>query len=161
MRTAIALMCVGAALMILSAIVFFATIDRYANAVTEVNGAANQAWIDRAVSHAERQEIFRTLIAVCLWIWMAVKNGQGRKWARVVATVFGVINVVGFAFGGALVEGSGSDALSDYVLPYVVMAAISVVLGIVILVQLYRPDSSRYYNESKRYTAAMTLRGYR
>jgi hypothetical protein len=161
MRTATALMYVGAGLTILGAIVFFATTDQYADALAEASGVRSQARIDQAVDRAEGREILRAMLGVCLWIWMAVKNGQGRRWARVVATVFAVINVAGFALGFALLSGLDSDDLLDYLLPQLVVGSASVVLGIVILVQLYRPASSHYYDESTRYEAAMTLRGYR
>jgi hypothetical protein len=90
---------------------------------------------------------------------MAVKNGEGRRRARVVATVFGVINVTGFVLGGALASGLDSQDLYDDLLPQLLVSAASVVLGIVVL--LYREASSRYYDASTRYEAAMTLRGYR
>ena len=77
------------------------------------------------------------------------------------ATVFGVINVTGFVLGGALASGLDSEDLYDYLLPQLVVGTASVVVGIVVLVLLYREDSSRYYDESTRYEAAMTLRGYR
>lgn len=161
MRTAVALMYVGAGLTILSAVVFFATTDQYAEALAEASGVGSTSRIDRAVSEARARELFQTALGVCLWIWMAVKNDQGRKWARVVATVFGVINVAGFALGGAVMGGIASQDLVDYLLPQFVVGAASVVLGIVILVKLYGSASSRYYDESSRYEAAMTLRGYR
>lgn len=34
------------------------------------------------------------LIGVGLWVWMAIKNGQGKSWARVTATVFFGLSVV-------------------------------------------------------------------
>lgn len=160
MQTATALMWVGAGLTIVSAIVFFATTDQYADALAEASGVRNPTLIDREVNRAEGQTVFRTVLGVCLWIWMAVKNGQGRKWARVVATVFGVINAVGLVLGGAFVSGLDSGDLLDYLLPQFVVSGVSVALEVFILVQLYRPASSHYYDESTRYKAAMTLRGY-
>ena len=160
MRTASALMLVGAGLTILSAFVFFASTDQYAEALVEATGAS-PARVQQAVSQEEGQEVFRTLFGVALWVWMAVKNSQGRKWARVVATVFGVINAGSLLLGGALVGGLDSGDLVEYLLPQLVIGVTSVVLGIVILVQLYRPAASQYYEEAARFEAALTLRGYR
>ena len=160
LRQATALMLVGAGLTIVSAVVFFATTDRYAGALVEATGAG-RARVDAAVDEAEAQEIFRTVLGVGLWVWMAVKNGQGRKWARVVATVFGVINVAGFALGGALVSGLDSGEVAEYLLPQLIVGVVSVALGIVILVLLHRPAASQYYEAATRYEAALTLRGYR
>jgi hypothetical protein len=148
---------------VLSAVIFFATTDQYADALAHASSSPvrSQARIDRIVSEAEVRQIFQTALGVCLWIWMAVKNGEGRRWARVVATVFGVINVTGFVLGGALAAGLDSQDLYDYLLPQLVVGTASVVLGIVVLVLLYREPSSRYYDDTTRYEAAMTLRGYR
>jgi hypothetical protein len=155
-------MYVGAGLTVLSAIVFFLTTDRLGEALVEAGGRVrSQRLVDAAVDRAKAREVFRTVLGVCLWIWMAVKNGEGRRWARVVATVFGVINVIGFALGFGLASGLGSGDVLEYLLPQLVLASVSVLLGIVILVQLYRAASSQYYDESTRYQAAMTLRGYR
>lgn len=38
---------------------------------------------------------FFGLIALGLWIWMAVMNGKGRNWARVTGTVFGALSLAG------------------------------------------------------------------
>jgi hypothetical protein len=160
MRTATALMYVGAGLSILGAIVFFATTDQYADALAAASGVRDQALIDRTVDRAEGQELFRALVEVCLWMWMAVKNQQGRRWARVVATTFGVINVAGLIIGSVGLSSLDLGALLDYMLPQLVVGTASVVLGIVILIQLYRPESSEYYDDSTRHRAAMILRGY-
>jgi hypothetical protein len=160
-RTASALMFVGAGLTVLSAVVFFATTERYAEALAEASDFRSRISIDREVDQATGQELVRTMLGVGLWIWMAVKNGQGRKWARVVATVFGVINVVGFALGGALLSGIDSSEMLEYMLPQLILGGITVLLGVVILVHLHGAAASRFYEESTRYQAAMTLRGYR
>jgi hypothetical protein len=101
------------------------------------------------------------MLGVGLWVWMAVKNGHGRKWARVVATVFGVINVLGFVLGGALLSGLDSSDMVEYLLPQLIVGGTLVLLGVVILVQLHGTAASRFYDESTRYQAAMTLRGFR
>jgi hypothetical protein len=161
MRRATALMYVGAGLTVVSAVLSFATSDQLADALADATGVRSDAMIDRAVADAQVQELFRTVIGVCLWVWMAIKNGEGRRWARVVATVFGIINVFGFAFGFLVMEGLEMEDLVDYLLPQLVLGAASVVLGVVILFQLHHPESAYYYDEAERYQAAMTLRGYR
>jgi hypothetical protein len=157
MRLATALMYAGAGLTLLSAFIFFATMEQLADSIAEDNPLLSQAAVDRAVSRAQGQEVLRAIVGVCLWVWMAVKNGQGRRWARVVATVFGIINLAGLGLGGALAAGT-SEGEAGYVLPLLLVAGVGGVLAIVILVQLYRPGSSRYYDETARWQAAMTLR---
>lgn len=160
-RTAVALMYVGAGLTILSGVVFFATTDRLAEALTEASTAPSPALVDAAVDRAEGRELFRSAVGVCLWIWMAVKNREGRRWARGVATAFGVINVAGLLLGFGLVSGLDSGDVFEHLLPQLVLGIGSALLGVVILVQLYAAAASDFYDESARYQAAMTLRGYR
>jgi hypothetical protein len=79
------------------------------------------------------------LIGTALWLWMAWKNGQGRGWARIVATVLGGLNLVNslltIAAGSAL-------AISE------VLTVVNLILAIVILLLLWRKDSSAFYTES-------------
>jgi hypothetical protein len=161
MVTASWLMWAGAALAVVSTVVFFTTIDLYTEALAQATGRTpDHLVVERAVSRQQGQEMFRTIVAVCLWIWMAVKNLQGRKWARVTATVFGVIHVGGFLLGGALLGGIGADEVVEHLIPQLVVGGASVILAIVILVMLFRPDANQFYEESTRYKAALTLRGY-
>ena len=67
---------------------------------------------------------------------MAVKNGQGRSWARVVATVLGGLSVLSTLSN--LAQGN-TTALS------LVLSLVGIVLAAVILWFLYRPESSRFY----------------
>ncbi|MBA3309042.1 MAG: hypothetical protein H0U28_03145, partial [Nocardioidaceae bacterium] len=77
------------------------------------------------------------LIGVGLWLWMAWANGKGRKWARVVATVFGVINVLSFLF--VITAGSATT-------PSLIVSVLSVLVGVAALFYLYRPDASQFYS---------------
>ncbi len=81
------------------------------------------------------------LIGVGLWVWMAVKNGQGRSWARVVATVLGALNIVFTLFG--LAGGTATPVT-------LVSSLVSLVLAGVILYLLYRPESTRFYDFRSR-----------
>lgn len=161
MRRATALMYVGAGLTVVSAVLTFATSGQLAEALADATGVRSEAMIDRSVADAQAQALFRAVTGVCLWVWMAVKNGEGRRWARVVATVFGIINVFGFALGFVVMDGLDMGDLVDHLLPQLVLGTASVVLGMVVLFQLHHPESAYYYDEAERYQAAMTLRGYR
>ena len=79
------------------------------------------------------------LIGTALWLWMAWKNGQGRRWARIVATVLGGLNLI----SSILTIAAGSSlAISE------ILTVINLILAIVILVLLWRKDSSAFYAES-------------
>ena len=77
------------------------------------------------------------VIAAGLWLWMAWKNGQGRSWARIVATVFGALNLL-FTAVGFLSPGMTTVSL--------VFGVVNVVLAAVILVLLWQKSSTAYYN---------------
>jgi FtsH-binding integral membrane protein len=77
------------------------------------------------------------VIGIALWLWMASANGKGKKWARIVATVFAAINVLSFVY--ALTTDT-SPTLS------LLVGAASVLVGIAALVFMYRSDATQFYN---------------
>ena len=76
------------------------------------------------------------IIAVGLWVWMAWKNGQGRSWARIVATVFGALNVL-FTLVGFTQPGTTTVT--------VIIGIVNMILAVVILVLLWKKESTEYY----------------
>lgn len=81
------------------------------------------------------------LIYAGLWVLMAVFNGRGKSWARIVATVLGGLNIVLTVVG---VLASRSTGLGGGFVATVFQVLIAA-LGIVILVLLWRRESSEYY----------------
>jgi hypothetical protein len=79
------------------------------------------------------------LVGTALWLWMAWKNGQGRGWARVVATVLGGLNLVSSIL---TIAAGASLTVSE------ILTVINLILAIVILFLLWRRDSSAFYVES-------------
>ena len=65
---------------------------------------------------------------------MAAANGAGKSWARVVATVLGGLGVLSAIF--TITTGTGLT---------VAMQLVSLVLAVTILVLLWRPASSAYF----------------
>ena len=127
-------MWLGAGLSALGVLLTFTQTDAIREAVEDSDQTLTQSEIDTAVNFGIGMAVVSGLVAVGLWIWMSVVNGQGKSWARVVATVFGALNVVGTLFS---LVGPGATALS------LVLSVVGLVLAAVILVLLYRPDSSR------------------
>jgi len=88
------------------------------------------------------------LIAIGLWIWMAVMNGKGRNWARVTGTVFGSLSLAGSL--STLGNLAGNAALGGATMPMsagsTVLAIIDPLLVIAILVLLWVRPSSAYFN---------------
>lgn len=79
------------------------------------------------------------LIGTALWLWMAWKNGQGRGWARIVATVLGGLNLISSIL---TIAAGASLTISE------ILTVINLILAIVILLLLWRRDSSAFYAES-------------
>jgi hypothetical protein len=159
MRLATKLMFAGVGLTVVSLVVFFSRTEQLAEAIAEENPWRSRDSVDLEVSRERGREVMRAVLGVCLWVWMAAKNGQGRKWARIVGTVFGVIYLLGAALLAAVFLGA-DDARIDYAAPAMVVTAVGVGLAVTILVLMYKPESSRFYEDSTRWKAAMTLRGY-
>jgi hypothetical protein len=101
----------------------------------------SQSTIDAAYSVAIVAGVIGGIIAVLLWLWMAWKNGQGRSWARVVATVFGGLNLLSTIFS---LTSPQADGLS------ISISLINLVLAGAILVFLWRKESSAYYDAVSR-----------
>nr|MCW2728670.1 hypothetical protein [Aeromicrobium sp.] len=137
---AVKLMLVGAGLSVLSLIYSLTTIGDLKDDVREQllkdDANVSQSTIDAGYAVAIGFLILFGLVGAVLWAWMAWKNGQGRSWARVVATVFAALNVLGVLFTGT---GAGVDTIS------LVLSIIGVVLAIVVLVLLWRKESSAFY----------------
>lgn len=83
------------------------------------------------------------LVAVAVWAWMAITNGRGIAWARIVATVLGAIGLLntGFAASAAYAEG--------ILIPTsVIYYSANLVLVIAIIVLIWLPASTAFYKAS-------------
>lgn len=144
-RTAVRLMLVGAAVSLVSVVVSLATLgtlkDDIRDELVKDDPNVSQSTIDGAYTVAIGFVVVLGAVGVLLWLWMAWKNGQGRSWARVVATVLGALNVL-----FTLMSFTSANA-EPIVL---VFSAINLILSVVILVLLWRKDSSDFYIASSR-----------
>lgn len=138
--TAVKLMYAGAALTLVSVVISLLTLgtlkDTIEKSVRESDPNASQSTIDAAYTVGIVFAVAVGLIAVGLWLWMARKNGQGRSWARIVATVFGVLNVL-----FTLISFTQPSAMAVSL----VLSVIVAILGVVVLVLLWKKESSQYY----------------
>ena len=142
--TAVKLMYAGAVLSVLSLIYSFTTLGNLKDDIrTELmknDTSVSQSTIDAAYAVTITIAVIFGLIGALLWVWMAWKNGQGRSWARVVATILGVFNVLGLLFTAV---GSNSETVT------VISSVISVVLAVIILVLLWKKESSDFYSAAE------------
>lgn len=144
-RTAVRLMIAGAALSLISLVISVATLgslkDDIRDELIKDDPNVSQSTIDAAYGIAIGFAVVLGAVGVLLWLWMAWKNGQGRSWARVVATVVGALSMV-FTLLSLLTASAEPIA--------VVFSAITLVLAVVILALLWRKDASDFYAARSR-----------
>ncbi len=137
---AVKLMYVGAVLSLLGALSTLLFRDAIRDGVQKASDKAatpmTSSEIDTAVSVGVTVAVISGLIGVALWLWMASANGKGRKWARIVATVFFVLSVLSTL----------SSLIQHPPVLSLVLGILSVLLGAYIIYLLYRPESTQYYD---------------
>lgn len=131
---AVKLMYVGAVLSLLGILATFFMKGAIEDQVRE--NATGNVDIDAAVNAAMVIGAIMGLVGVALWLLMAKFNGDGKSWARIVATVLGGLNIL--------------STLAGFTQPSPVATKmvnlVSLVLAAVILFLLWKPESSAYYN---------------
>lgn len=142
-QTAVNLMYVGAALVVVGILVFFAQLDDLREELRADRSFLTEEDVDTAMNGAVGGAVISGLLFVGLWIWMAIKNGQGRSWARVTATVLGGLNIGLTALGLLLGSAIGTIDADGTILIDLVTTA----LAVMILVLLWQPESTRYYEQ--------------
>lgn len=145
MRTAVRLMWVGAVITGLSVIVSLATLgsvkDDIAERLRDDDPNVSQSTIDAAFAVGVVFALIVGAVGIFLWLWMAWKNGQGRSWARVVATVLAGLNVL-FTLLSFLGDGQTTAGR--------IFSIINLLLAIAILVLIWRKESSDFYAARSR-----------
>lgn len=141
---AVTLMRVGALLSLLGIVLVFVMGDAMREAVeTSLQGSglsATSAEVDAAVALGTGFAVVMGLLGVALWLWMAHANGKGRGWARITATVFFGIYVLSTLASFA----QPAPALSR------VAALVQLALGAVIVVLLWKKESSAWFTAMSR-----------
>ncbi|GEK22469.1 hypothetical protein [Cellulomonas xylanilytica] len=131
---AVQLMYVGAALSVVGIIVAWTTRSELREQVAAMTPSLDADGVESAVTISLMFATVIGVIGVGLWLWMAAANGAGKSWARVVATVLGGLGVLSAVF--SLMSGTGITIASQL---------LSLVLAVAILVLLWRPASSAYF----------------
>ena len=137
---AVKLMYAGAVISLINALSVLFTRDTMrtsvADALRKQGKSVDASTVDSAVNVGIILGLVIGLIGVALWIWMARTNQSGRSWARVVATVLGALNIL---FTLLSLGQDTSTGLSR------ILGIISAILAVVILVLLWRKESSAFY----------------
>ncbi len=144
---AVKLMYLGAVLAVLSLIPLLFMGNALREAIVEALESTGQTTtpelVDAGVAVAIAFGFAIGLIGAGLWVVMAVFNGRGRKWARVTATVLGVIgilvNLTSFAGVGQPNVGFGP-----------ILGLLSAILAGAVLYLIWRPANNLYYEANSR-----------
>jgi len=138
---AVMLMRVGAVLSVLSLIAALATIgsikDMVRQAGVDSGTPMSESTVNTAATAGLVAAVIFGLLGAGLWLWMASANGKGKKWARIVATVFFVVSVLSIVSN--LAQGK-TPALS------LILGLVSLVLGAYIIFLLYKKESTAFYD---------------
>jgi hypothetical protein len=139
-RTAVLLMRVGAVVSLLSLVATLLTLSSLKSQIRDQlvssDRQVSDSMVDAAYGTAIVFSVVLALIGVGLWLWMAWKNGQGRGWARIVATVLGGLNVLLTLI--SVVSGNATTLA-------LVLSLVNLVLAVVILVLLWKKESSAFF----------------
>ena len=127
-------MYVGAVLSLLDIVAVVAQRDAIRGQLTE-GGRLGPDAVEAAVAAAVVVGAVTSVVTAGLWVLNAVFNARGAKWARILSTVLAGLALLFSA--GSLAQPAGG--LSR------VLTFVEVVLGIAVVVLLWRPESSRYY----------------
>jgi hypothetical protein len=144
MDVAVLLMKVGAVIAVLSVLTVFLQGDTLRTAVEQSLQDAGQDVtpdaVDLAVTVGTVAAVVSGLVGAGLWWWMAVVNGRGRPWARIVATVF---------FGLSTLS-----LLASYAQPQPLLGRtlgiVQWLVGLAVVVLVWRRESTRFYLASSR-----------
>lgn len=161
---AVWLMYVAAVVVVVYAVAEGRWLASYMSSFFTAIQAADTSGSGTPVPASEIKDIFLVgsivvgIVAALVWLWIAWKNGAGRNWARVVATVFFALSCLGLPellTGGHLSTMpstlTAADGATIAVPPLSIPAwliaggVVNWLLGLAIIILLWQRAASRYY----------------
>ena len=141
-RTAVKLMYAGAVLSALSFIVGLATLGSLRQAIIN---ASNKPLTATQLHAAEVAGVvvivLAGLVGVSAWLWMAWKNGRGRSWARIVATVLFGLDTLSLLSAIFRPNTGGTK----------IIGLLIWLVGLGATIYLWRPDANLYFKQSESF----------
>lgn len=146
------LMYAGGALSLISGVLALTTPeDQLREAIENQLEASGQpvdpAIVDASVASAPILALVTAVITALVWFLLGFFNGKGKGWARIVATILGVLNVVmtliGF-LGMSMMPGAAAGGTLN-----LVMSILSAVLAAVIVFLLWKKESTAYFKATR------------
>jgi hypothetical protein len=146
LKTAVGMMWIGAAVTALgslSVVLFAGQIREQIEDQAIAEGRiVSESTLDAAVSVGVVFGVATGLITAGLWAWMAVMNGKGRSWARIVATVFATLGIL---FGLIGLLGAGLGGTTAVTAPDVVRQIITLGLAVGTTALLWSKQNADYF----------------
>lgn len=146
LKYAVILMYVGAALSLIGGIFSLFQIDQVLQlalsqaGTSELSGSSYEAAKSVAQATAYGTAIFGLVVSTALWIWMALANDGGKSWARIVATVFAAIGILGGAY--SLISGFVTQMIF---VNNLIFGVLTLIVSIAALVLIWLKPSTEYY----------------
>lgn len=140
MQTAVKLMYAGAVLSALSLIAALATVGDLKSAIERAAPTLTPQQVNSAETITVVLAVISGLIGVGLWLWMAWANKEGKKWARIVATVLFGLDTLRVLLGLGRAGAPVSKAAEIVVW----------LVGLGVIVLIWRGESSAFYGASRR-----------
>ena len=97
--------------------------------------------INMAHTVALTAAVFSGVVSILLWLWMAWMNHQGRKWARIVATVLAAFSLFSAPVSWAQSSANGMQVSAVQI----ILPLLTVIAGIGAVVLIWLRPSSEYY----------------
>ncbi len=137
-RRAVGFMYAGAALEVVALIVAIVTASSLKAAILQAHPGDTPSLVHTAEIARTVPLVAGALIAVCLWLWMAWANRQGRSWARVVSAVFFGINTLDLLISFRLLRAA----------PDLIVGGVIWLAGLAAIVLIFSEDSAPFYDEN-------------
>jgi hypothetical protein len=138
--TAVKVMYVGAAAGVVHGIIYIVTASATKTAIEKKNPTLSASSVNTATTAGVAIGAITALIAAALFIWIARKSKQGKNWARVTATVFFFVAILGTVYDVVAAEASLVRIFNF----------VDLAIGLVAIVLLWMPSSSAYFTYFKR-----------
>ncbi len=150
LTNAVRLMLAGAAVTAIGLLYNMVTFDSQMTEVTaKLKNMPNMTPEIISMSHsfALATAVFSAVVGILLWLWMAWKNHQGRKWARIVGTVLAGFSLLSVPVSWAQSAANGLQiGAMQLILPLIILA---IGIGAAVLIWL-RPSSEYYAFQSRQ-----------
>lgn len=149
LQRAVWLMYAGAILTLASIPLNLGDREQMRSATRETNQDMSADQINAFVDAVFGLTIFLGILAAGLWVLMAWLNKRGKGWARITASVLGLLNIM---FNLWLMTGALQGGASMFTLPALVSLLI-LAISVIALIFLWNPDVRAWFDQQKTTTA--------